>query len=71
MLALRETNLIRKYAETSLNFTMCVHLWEDIHECKDLIEIKHALVLEAYACACIYVSSANILCGVLAFFLIL
>lgn len=71
MLASWETNLIRKYAETNLNFTMCVRPWEDIRECKDLIEIKRALGLEAYACVRIYVSPANILCVVLAFFLIL
>lgn len=48
MLASWETKLIRKYAETNLNFTMCVHLWEDTRECGDLIEIKHALVLERH-----------------------
>lgn len=27
---------------------MCVHLWADTYECKDLIEIKHALVLQRH-----------------------
>jgi len=50
---------------------MCGRPWEDTRECKDLIETKHALVLEAYARAHICVSSANFLHPVLAFFLIL
>lgn len=68
MLSSRESNLIRKYAETNLNLTTRVHLWEDTQRSEDLIGIRHTLVLEAYVCAHIYISSASISCVILAFF---